>query len=224
MSRSRTYWAKMNMDEARESIEIMEDAEVGRWFRSWMVGAGGKEVSADRIAAWSLEQRAGYAAGVIAFADAQAFSQKQRERVASRYATEKLPEATTVPTAVPSGSQNATETLPTNNEQRTTNNEQASTEHRPKRDIPRKSAASIPTEDEWVAYCRTTWPNWYTSGESWAYYQSIGWRTKAGPIKDWRAAARTSFGNMKAWDKLGKPESEHDAMWRRINAERNRQE
>lgn len=123
LSKKRTYWAKMNMDEARESIEIMEDAEVGRWFRSWIVGASGKEVPADRLATWSLEQRAGYTAGLLAFADAQAFSQKQRDRVSSRY-TEKLPEVTTVPTTVACGSDSVAEKLPTNNEQRTTNKEQ----------------------------------------------------------------------------------------------------
>jgi len=122
VSKKRTYWAKMNMDEARESIEIMEDAEVGRWFRSWLVGAGGKEIPSDRLQSWSLEQRAGYAAGVLAFADAQAFSQKQRDRVRSRY-TEKLPEVTVVPTVVDSGSYPVAEKLPTNNEQRTTNKE-----------------------------------------------------------------------------------------------------
>lgn len=78
---------------------------------------------------------------------------------------------------------------------------------------PRKSA-SIPTEDEWVSYCRQTWTDWHVPGESWAYYQSVGWRTKAGPIKDWRAAARISYSKAKEWGKLGQPSNEHDDFWR----------
>lgn len=118
MSEKRIYWTKMNLDEARESIEIMDDQEVGRWFRAWIVGAGGKEIPADRLQTWALEQRAGYAAGIMSFANAKEFSQKQRDRVLNRY-QEKLPEAT----AVDSGSDPVAKTLPTNNEQRTTNRE-----------------------------------------------------------------------------------------------------
>ena len=119
VSEKRIYWTKMNLDEARESIEIMDDQEVGRWFRAWIVGAGGKEIPADRLQTWALEQRAGYAAGIMSFANAKEFSQKQRDRVSKRY-QEKLPEVT----AVDSGSSSVAETLPTNNEQRTTNKEQ----------------------------------------------------------------------------------------------------
>lgn len=88
----------------------------------------------------------------------------------------------------------------------------------------REPKATYPTEDEWVAYCRQTWPNWYTSADAWVRYEANGWMMGKTKIKSWKAAARICFTNAKAWDKLGKPESEHDAMWRRINAERNRQE
>ena len=121
MSRKRNYWTKMNLDDARESIEVMDDGEVGRWFRSWIIGAGGKDIPADRIDSWLLEQRAGYAAGLASFADAQEFSQKQRDRVSSRY-TGKLPQVT----AVQSGS-SAEHDLPTGSlpiQQPTTNNQQ----------------------------------------------------------------------------------------------------
>jgi len=43
MTKKRTYWTKMNLDEAREAIEVMDDGEVGRWFKAWIIGAGGKE-------------------------------------------------------------------------------------------------------------------------------------------------------------------------------------
>lgn len=136
------------MDEARDSIEIMEDAEVGRWFRSWIVGASGKEVPADRLATWSLEQRAGYTAGLLAFADAQAFSQKQRDRVSSRY-TEKLPEVTAVPTTVACGSDPVAKKLPTNNEQRTTNKEQRAKSKDEHAEIP----AKLQTAEFLVSWC-----------------------------------------------------------------------
>lgn len=87
----------------------------------------------------------------------------------------------------------------------------------PLKDIQRRrSTQTLPTEQEWVAYCRETWPDWFTSADAWAYYQSVGWRVKAGPIKDWKAAARTAHGNAKAWGKLGAAQSEHDEYWRRL--------
>lgn len=111
----------MNLDEAREAIEVMDDQEIGRWFKSWIIGAGGKEIPADRLQVWSLEQRAGYAAGLASFADAQAYSEKQRERVSARY-TKTLPEVTVVACGSYPEAETLTETLPI--EQRTTNNEQ----------------------------------------------------------------------------------------------------
>lgn len=150
MTKKRIYWAKMNMDEARESIEIMEDSEVGRWFRSWIVGASGKEVPADRLATWSLEQRAGYTVGLLAFANAQEFSQKQRDRVSSRY-TEKLPEVTAVPTTVACGSDPVAKKLPTNNEQRTTNKE--------KQPKSKEDAAEIPAKLQTAEFL-ASWCAW----------------------------------------------------------------
>ena len=61
-----------------------------------------------------------------------------------------------------------------------------------------------PTEDEWVAYCSNSWADWHPEciREGFSYYESVGWRTKAGPIKDWKAAARTAHGNASQWGKL----------------------
>jgi len=52
-----------------------------------------------------------------------------------------------------------------------------------------------PTEDEWVGYARQTWPDWLDADVrgAWASYQSKGWRTAAGPVKDWKAAAKTCY-------------------------------
>lgn len=60
-----------------------------------------------------------------------------------------------------------------------------------------------PTEAEWVAYCSQTWPDWFTSSEAWAHYESVGWMAGKAKIKNWKAAARTSYGRAKEWKKLG---------------------
>lgn len=61
-----------------------------------------------------------------------------------------------------------------------------------------------PTEAEWVAYCTETWPEWHptSAGNSYAHYQGTGWRTKAGPVKDWKATARTAHGKAVEWGTL----------------------
>ena len=68
----------------------------------------------------------------------------------------------------------------------------------------RAARATAPTEDEWVAYCTKTWPDWHPicAAESWAYYQAKGWRIGSVPVRDWQAAARTSHGNARQWGKL----------------------
>lgn len=62
----------------------------------------------------------------------------------------------------------------------------------------------VPSEDEWREYCLSVWDDWHSSCilEAHAYYASVGWRTKAGPIRDWKAAARTAHGNAAQWGKL----------------------
>lgn len=77
-----------------------------------------------------------------------------------------------------------------------------STEGNPPKGIQRR--ANAPTLDEWTAYCTTTWPDWHPdcAGESHAYYAMAGWRTRAGAIRDWKAAARTAHANAVNWGKL----------------------
>jgi len=67
----------------------------------------------------------------------------------------------------------------------------------------KRSIFSPPTESEWVAYCSQTWPDWFTSSEAWAHYESVGWMAGKAKIKNWKAAARTSYGRAKEWKKLG---------------------
>lgn len=68
-----------------------------------------------------------------------------------------------------------------------------------------RSAKMIPpTEQEWVAYCTDTWPDWHPTcaAESWAYYKSKGWKIGSAPCRDWKAAAKTAHGNARNWGKL----------------------
>ena len=122
---SRTFWTKLNHDDARLAIDMMDDAEIGRWFRGWLAGAGGKEYPTEKIASWPVEMRTGFRAGCESAEEAARYSQKQRDRVSSRYrgrATEDHGSTTEQ-----SGSEKSTETLPSNSQQLTSNNQQPTT-------------------------------------------------------------------------------------------------
>lgn len=92
----------------------------------------------------------------------------------------------------------------------------------PTKDIQRRTSTTRidskpmrpPTEAEWVAYCKETWPDWYTSVDAWTRYEALGWTLGKSKIKSWKAAARTSYGYAKTWGKLGQPSNEHDEFWR----------
>lgn len=127
----RTFWTKLNHDDARMAIEMMDDAEVGRWFRGWLAGAGGKEYAPDKIAALPVEMRTGFSAGRESFVDAERYSEKQRERVSKRYRG-----STTVDhgsTTEEFGSENATESLPTNSQHPTAKSEEKQSPPAPQR-------------------------------------------------------------------------------------------
>lgn len=122
---SRTFWTKLNHDDARLAIDMMDDAEIGRWFRGWLAGAGGKEYPTEKIASWPVEMRTGFRAGCESAEEAARYSQKQRDRVSSRYrgrATEDHGSTTEQ-----SGSEKSTETLPSNSQQLTSNIQQPTT-------------------------------------------------------------------------------------------------
>lgn len=146
MSTKRHYWSKMNHDEARHSIELMDDAESGRWFRGWLVGAGGNTPSDEVIQSKPIEWRTGYAAGRSSFSDAQEYSQKQAERVSKRYT-----KATVVASGSHSVDETSTDTLPNLpiTEQRTTSNEQPATR---KKEKTTSTAFSAETEEIYKAY------------------------------------------------------------------------
>lgn len=202
MSSKRTFWSKLNHDDARMSIEMMDDAEIGRWFRGWLAGAGGKEYAQEKLAAFPLEMRTGFSAGRESFDDAERYSEKQRGRVNKRYhgnTTEHHGNATEE-----SGTENHSIDLPTNNEHPTANIQQKTESNDPPLNPPRGKRFVPPTESEWVSYCGETWKDWNPecSAEAWAYYESKGWKIGSSTCKDWRAAARTAHGNARTWGKL----------------------
>lgn len=73
-----------------------------------------------------------------------------------------------------------------------------------KRNVPRQAAFTPPSEQEWVEYCTRTWSDWHPvcAGESWAYYQGVGWIVGRKICKDWKSTARTAHGNARQWGKL----------------------
>ena len=79
-----------------------------------------------------------------------------------------------------------------------------STPHSPLPPSPRRKARFVPpTEQEWLDYCRTTFPLWKeTAAKSvHAYYESVQWKGKV----DWKACAKTCFYRAKPWDLLPAP-------------------
>lgn len=113
-----------------------------------------------------------------------------------------------LPEGIPNGKPNGKPTgIPNGEPNPLTINEEQKNEERPPLTPQRgnrPSRARAPLEQEWVQYCQETWPDWHPicAAESWAYYVSVGWRTRAGVITDWKAAARTSYGNARQWGKL----------------------
>lgn len=83
-----------------------------------------------------------------------------------------------------------------------------------KRKGSRQAAPASPTEQEWGEHCTQTYPDWHPIciAESWAYYESVKWRTRAGPIKDWKRAAVTAHGNARQWNKL-QPGQRQGSSW-----------
>ncbi len=54
---------------------------------------------------------------------------------------------------------------------------------------------------EWQEYARSLKPPFPDAGseEAWDHYEKVGWRSKQGPIADWKAACRTAAANFRKW-------------------------
>ena len=176
MSSKRHYWSKMNHDTARHSIELMDDAEAGRWLRGWLVGAGGNAPSDELIQLKPIEWRTGYGAGRSSFADAQEYSQKQADRVAKRYTKATVVDSGSDPVAT-----TLTETVPKLpiTVQRTTNNDKEN-----------KVRAHFvpPTMEELTVYAKEVGLN---DPQKWMnHYNSNGWKVGKNKMANWKSCVQ----------------------------------
>jgi len=189
VSSKRQYWSKMNHDEARHAIELMNDAEAGRWLRGWLAGAGGNDAADDVLQSKPIEWRTGYTAGKASHEDAKEYSQKQSDRVAKRYT-----KATTVASGSDPVAENATADLPSGTNNNTTNNEQRKETKRA-----RQAAFSPPTIEEIRTHAQkigVTDPDKFFS-----YHASRGWVVGKAPMKSWQHAMQTWLGNQVAFSR-----------------------
>lgn len=189
VSSKRQYWSKMNHDEARHAIELMNDAEAGRWLRGWLAGAGGNDAADDVLQSKPIEWRTGYTAGKASHEDAKEYSQKQSDRVAKRYT-----KATTVASGSDPVAENATADLPSGTNNNTTNNEQRKETKRA-----RQAAFSPPTIEQVREHAQkigVTDPDKFHS-----YHASRGWVVGKAPMKSWQHAMQTWLGNQAAFSR-----------------------
>lgn len=211
----RTWAVRINLDDlGAELLVLDDDTERGVWLTGFQVGAAGGPCRES----WPEAKRLGWEFGARAFAEAEEFrAKKTAAGVASadarrqREGSAQPSRPNTVRTLLEHSpntvreNQHETSNQPTANSHKPTTNNPEPTPLTPQggRRVPR-GAFTAPTEDEWVAYCTATWPDWHPqcAAESWAYYNSIRWRMRAGPIQDWKSAAKTSHGNAREWGKL----------------------
>ena len=183
----------MSVDELNASICLLEtDAEMAAWARGLMRGLN----AGDNKPGASDPYSEGWHVG-------RASRQKADELRAQLSENGGGDKEANAPANAPAfGKANAPANAPPigEPERRTKNEEQGTNNEKPKK-APKVAA---PSEAEWVAYCSETWPDWHpqSSADSWAYYESVGWRTRAGALKDWRSAARTAHSNAREWGKL----------------------
>lgn len=191
MSRARTWSVRLSVDDLNASFCLLEtDQEVASWVRGLMRGLNAGEckegASKEYAEGWEIGRPAREKADEIRAERAEIGSVGGSKRVANA-------QAIASPTASPIGK-------PTAQPERRTKNE----EQQEQRTAPRQAAFAPPSEQEWVEYCTRTWSDWHPvcAGESWAYYQGVGWIVGRKVCKDWKATARTAHGNARQWGKL----------------------
>lgn len=209
----RTWTVRVNLDDlGAEMLVLDSDAERGAWMTGFQVGAAGGPCRET----WSDAKRRGWEFGSRSFAEAEKFRAKKaaagqasadarRSRSGSAQPS-KPPQPRTPAEQCSSdvrGNIEYVSNQPTaNSQQPTAKNEQPS----PPTPQGGKRAPRMvpPSEQEWVAYCSETWPDWHPecAAESWAYYEAKGWRIGTAPCRDWKAVARTAHGNARNWGKL----------------------
>lgn len=174
--------------------------EKAEWLDGYLVGVHGHNPRDS----WTEAKRLGHEFGAKHFAEVEEFraEQKRKSELAEiAKSAKKNPDVTHwVPTGTGSGNPAGDPIQQSTNpliQQPTIQNPSPLDPPKGKRFVP-------PTEAEWVAYCGETWADWHPecSAESWAYYESKGWKIGSATCKDWKAAARTAHGNARAWGKL----------------------
>jgi hypothetical protein len=188
----RTFFVRLNLDDLADQMDALDSSEErGQWLEGFRVGSRG-HASRDT---WNDAKLRGHSFGMTCWEQAEAFrvAQSVKGRASADARRKKggnEPEvnrgSTTVPTAVrtehPTGSQ-PIQNPESNNQE--TKSEQPSPPIPPKGGRRRMGAFVPPTEQEWVDYCTKTWPDWHQTcaAESWAYYESVKWRMRSGPIQ-----------------------------------------
>ena len=208
----RTFFIRLNLDDLGAEVVGLESSEErGQWLDGFLVGSRGK----DAREGWPNPKVDGHRFGLSCHLEAESFREKKAaagEASANarreRYGSAQPNSARTVleqcsntvgtdPEQTPNHPTSNIQHPITNNQKRTTNND-------PPLDPPRGKRFVPPSESEWTDYCAATWSDWHRecAAESWAYYESKGWRIGSAPCKDWKATARTAHGNARAWGKL----------------------
>lgn len=219
----REWWVKVNIDDLCHDLDRLESTEErGQWLEGFRVGSRGHEPRDT----WGQPKMLGHTFGMKCHDEAVIFRDKKviagqisadnrREKNGTAQPLKMIPaehapngvrtvfdvcsEHTPEQTAEHASNQPTTNSYQptTSNQKRTTSNESPLYPPKGKRFVP-------PTEPEWVAYCVETWPDWHRecAADSWAYYESKGWRIGSAPCKDWKATARTAHGNARSWGKL----------------------
>jgi len=190
----RTFFVRVNLDDmATDLIGLDSTDERGLWLEGFVVGSRGKDSRVE----WPKAKIEGYSFGLKCFNEAEEFRGKQSAKGQASADARRNRKVTAVQPDINSGSTAVQPDInPTNNQQPTTNNEKPNRE--------RQAAFTPPSEQEWVEYCTRTWSDWHPvcAGESWAYYQGVGWIVGRKVCKDWKATARTAHGNARQWGKL----------------------
>ena len=201
MSRKRTFTVHVNIDDMAAMIAGLDgNDEKAEWLDGYLVGVHGHPPRDS----WTEAKRLGHGFGAKHFEEVEEFraEQKRKSDLAEiAKSAKKNPDVThVVPTGTGSGNPAGDPIQQSNNpliQQPTIQNPSPLDPPKGKRFVP-------PTEAEWVAYCVETWTDWHPecAAESWAYYESKGWRIGSTVCKDWKAAARTAHGNARSWGKL----------------------
>ena len=206
-----TEWVPFNLADSREALQKWETMEQrGQWIVGYHQGASGALLIGGEPDALVDGYRCGERAHNDSSAHRAEVSERRRESAKKRWDRDLNANAN----ANAHANAHANASCKTHAQDRTGQDITEQDKEEPPK-APRGAVRTKflpPTESEWVAYCFEMWPEWspICSAESWAYYQGVGWRMRSGPIRDWKATARTAHGNARSWGKLqetanGKP-------------------